>query len=76
MWVAHVDFYDVEFDNYFIRFLHPSGVQKSYWFPDDEREQCFKSSEQIMSTLPQPNLLGKSRLRYMFHTISLSDIMK
>ena len=76
MWVAHVDFYDEEFDDYFVHFLHPSGVQKSYWFPDDERKQCFKSSEQIKSTLPQPKLLGGSHLRYMFDTKSLSDITK
>ena len=63
MWVAHVDVYDEEFDDYFVCFLHPSGVQRSYWFPDDEREQCFKSSEQILGTLPQPKLLGGSRLR-------------
>ena len=29
MWVAHVDFYNEEFDDYFVHFLHPSGVQKS-----------------------------------------------
>ena len=62
IWVAHVDSFDKEFEDFFVCFLHPSGMQKMYWFPQDEHEQCFKTREQILGVLPHPKLIGGSRL--------------
>ena len=41
-------------------------MQKMNWFPKDEHEQCFKTSEQILGALSHPKLIGGSCLQYMF----------
>ena len=33
-----------------------------YWFPEDEREQCLKTAEQILGVSNQPQLIGGSCL--------------
>ena len=58
VWVAHVDSFDKKFEDFFVCFLHTSGMQKMYWFPQDEHEQCFKTREQILGVLPHPKLIG------------------
>ena len=47
-----------------------------YWFPEDEREQCFKTAEQILGVLSQPLLIGRSRSCYTFEAKSLTALMK
>ena len=65
-----------EFGDYDVRFLHPSGVKPAYWFPDDERERCFKTRDQILSVLPNPGLTGGTRIRYAFLTENVKAAMR
>ena len=59
-------FFDKEFEGFFVCFLHLSGMQKMYWFPQDKKhEQCFKTHEQILGVLLHAKLIGGSRLRNM-----------
>ena len=76
MWVGYVDHQDQEFGDYHIRFLHPSGVSKTYSFPSDVREQCFKSVDQIIGILPDPTWAGASRIRYAFPEEKLRALMR
>ena len=75
-WVAYVDHQDKEFGDYRIRFLHPSGVNRSYSFPDNNREQCFKSADQIVGILPEPTVSGISRIRFSFEMEKLKSLMQ
>lgn len=75
MWVGYVDHRDEEFGDYHVQFLHPSGVKKSYSFPDDNREQCFKCADQIIGILPTPTLTKSSRIRYSFPNDKLVALM-
>ena len=75
-WVGYVDHQDQEFGDYHIRFLHPSGVSKSYSFPDDVREQCYKGVDQIIGILPNPTVAGLSRIRHTFPKEKLKALMK
>ena len=74
MWVAFVDHQDKEFGDYHIKFLHPAGIRPSYAFPSNEREQCFKSAEQIIGVLPQPTY--GTRMRYSFPKERLQALMR
>ena len=76
MWVGFVDRQDDEFGDYLIRFLHPSGVHRSYAFPDDSREQCFKSADQIIGILPDPSMAMTTRIRYYFEMDKLNLLMQ
>ena len=76
MWVAYVDHRDEEFGDYHIRFLHPSGVNQSYSFPDNNREQCFKSADQIIGILPDPTVSGTGRIRFYFEMEKLKSLMQ
>ena len=75
MWVGYVDHRDEEFGDYHVQFLHPSGVNKSYSFPDNNREQCFKCADQIIGILPNPTLTNSSRIRYSFPNEKLVALM-
>ena len=76
MWVGYVDHQDEEFGDYLIRFLQPNGVRASYTFPVSDKEQCFKSHDQILGTLPNPSLVGGgSRIRYTFPNSCLQALM-
>ena len=76
MWVGYVDHRDEEFGDFHIQFLHPSGVNKGYSFPDNNREQCFKGRDQIIGILPGPTLAGGSRIRYSFPEEKLIALMR
>jgi len=65
-WVGYVDFEDEEFGDYHIKFLHPSGIKAFYYFPNDDREHCFKSRENIIGVLSTLNLKAGSRIQYSF----------
>ena len=75
MWVGYVEHQDEEFGDYLVRFLHPHGVRASYSFPSDDREQCFKGQDQIVGALPEPSLVGGTRVRYSFPRQMLVSLM-
>ena len=76
MWVAFVDHADEEFGDFFIKFLHPAGLNISYNFPPSQREQCFKSKDDIVGVLPEPTLIfSGSRVRYTFQKERLKAMM-
>ena len=76
IWVAFVDHQDKEYGDYHIQFLQSAGIRPSYAFSSNEREQCFKSSEQIIGVLPQPNPISGSRMRYSFPKERLQALIK
>ena len=76
LWVGFVDHRCEQFGDYFIRFLHPAGINASYSFPDNRREECFKEQSQIKGALPAPTLSGRSsRIRYAFPRENLNSLM-
>ena len=74
-WVGYIDHQDEEFGDYHIRFLHPAGIRTSYYFPNSEKEHCFKSNEDIIGALPTPNLKGGTRIQYSFPNTCLRTLM-
>ena len=60
LWVGFVNHRCKQFGDYFIRFLHPAGINASYSFPDNRREESFKEQSQIKGVLPVPTLSGRS----------------
>ena len=75
LWVGFVDHRCEQFGDFFIRFLHPAGINASYSFPDNRREECFKEQSQIKGVLPAPTLSGRSRIRYAFPRENLNSLM-
>ena len=75
-WVAFVDHQDKEFGDYHVKFLQPYGIRKSYAFAHDQREQCYKTQDQIMGLLPEPVLSAGTRIRYSFPKERLETLMK
>ena len=76
LWVGFVDHRDEHLGDFFIRFLHPAGVNASYSFPDNQREECFKDQSQVKGVLPAPTLSGRSsRIRYSFPREILVTLM-
>ena len=74
-WVGYIDHQDEEFGDYHIRFLHPAGIRTSYYFPNSEKEHCFKSNEDIIGVLPTPNLKSGTRIQDSFPNTCLRTLM-
>ena len=74
-WVAYVDHKDEEYGDYFIRFLHPHGIQVSYTFPDNGA-RLFKDESNIIGILPIPTIRSSLRMKYSFPMQILKGLMR
>lgn len=65
-WVGLVLLYSEEFDDFKIDFLHPSGYNTYYHFPQ-MKDECIVSRDSILHILSTPSLNhGTSRIQYKF----------
>ena len=74
-WVGFILSYDEEFEDFEIKFLHPRGINKFYYFPEIV-DKCNISSENINGILQTPSLnAGTKRIQYHFPSEKLKELM-
>lgn len=73
-WIGIVESYDIEFDDFKINFLHPSGISKFYSYPLS-LDTCNVEAKDIIKILDTPTLnTGTNRIQYQFSTKDLEGM--
>lgn len=73
-WIGIVESYDIEFDDFKINFLHPSGISKFYSYPLIS-DTCNVEAKDIIKILDTPELnAGTNRIQYQFSKKNLESM--
>ena len=68
VWVAIINSYNEEFDDFEIKFLYPSGYNKCYYC-HEIKDSCHLNKKYILKILATPLLKsGMQRIQYCFKT--------
>ena len=71
VWVGMIEEYNEEFEDYIIKFLHPSGVSPSYYFPP-RNDICPISVDNILGSV-NATLRPPHRIQYVFSPEELNE---
>ena len=75
VWVAIINSYNEEFNDFKVKFLYPSGYNKYYYYPEIE-DSCHLNIKYIVKILAIPLLKsGTQTIQYCFKTEEIK-IMK
>ena len=66
LWIEVLEVYEENFNDFFVDFLHPNGINPSYRFPG-KKDECHIKTEDVLGLLPPPNLHDGSRIQYKFN---------
>ena len=73
-WIGMVVSKSVEFDDYLVTFMTPSGLAKQYFWATKEDTCCIEKAN-IVCTLPTPSITStSSRRAYSFSKSSLQKV--
>jgi hypothetical protein len=74
LWFGLVEEFDMQHDDYIIKFLHPQGINPSFTFPSTN-DICPIDKDDIFGSL-ESALFGGTRIRYKFSDKDMSKFQK
>ena len=66
LWIGMLEAYEETFNDFFVNFFHPNGINSSYQFLE-KKDVCHIKAEDVLRLLPPPNLRGSFRIQYKFN---------
>ena len=66
LWIEVLEAYEENFNDFFVDFLHPNGINPSYQLPG-KKDECNIKTEDVLGLLPPTNLHGGSHIQYKFN---------